>query len=150
MRMYPCVWNATARPSLHVSSTETGGASGGELASMAGASSGASSSKAHACAVWDIPDKQKIAATAGVTFEAWDIDVRGFLHVGRHQGNTFLTNTLTLEQQLLVAPDSLLELDTFADGEDAALVRVFGDDDREVRDVGGVLRHEPVRPRSTP
>jgi hypothetical protein len=111
---------------------------------MAPASSGTSISQAHTCADWDIPDKQNHAATAGVGFEAWDIDVRGFLHVGRHQGNAFLTNTLTLEQQLLDAPDSFLEVDTFADGEGAAFVRVFGDDDREVRDVGGVLRHRAV------
>ena len=79
MMMYPCVWNATARPSLHVSSTDPVGASGVEVASMAPASSGASSSQAHTCADWDIPDKQKHAATAGVGFEARDIDVRGVL-----------------------------------------------------------------------
>ena len=111
---------------------------------MAPVSSGTSSSQAHACAHWDIPDKQKHAETAGVGFEARGIDVRGLLYVYRHEGNTSLTNTLTLEQQLLDAPDWLLEVDTFADWEDAALVRVFGDDDREVRDVGGVLRHRAV------
>ena len=111
---------------------------------MAPASSGTSSSQAHACADWDIPDKQKHAATAGVGFEARGIDVHGFVNVDRHEGKTFLTNTLTLEQQLLDVSDWVLEVDTTEDGEGAALVRVFVDDDCELRDVDDILRLRAV------